>query len=93
MAKRSNGERTSQGGEPEEISDAREKRRTIIGCIEGLDISDMNLGKGVNDDPMERVWAKILIQAVDSGMDESEVSKMFDDLTGLELDPKLEPRR
>ena len=45
---------------------------------------------------MERVWTKILIQAVDSGMDESEVPKMFDDLKGLELDPrrwkKLEQR-
>ena len=90
LTTRSNDERSRAGGESEDKDDEqeKEKRRKIIGSIEGVDIRDMNLGKGVNDDPEERVWAKILVQAIDSGMDESEVSKMFDELTGLELDPK-----
>ena len=48
----------------------------------------MSMGKAVNDDVEERIWAKILVQAVEGGTDESEVARMFDDLTGLDLDPK-----
>ena len=48
----------------------------------------MSLGKAVNDDVEERIWAKILVQAVENGMEESEVARMFDDLTGLDLDPR-----
>ena len=54
LAKRSNAERASSGVESKDEEDAQ-KRRKIIGNIEGVDIRDMDLGKGVNDDPEERV--------------------------------------
>ena len=72
LAKRSSDEfRNSMSpGEDEETSE-REKKRRMIGCVEGVDIREINLGRGVNDCIEERIWDRILIQTVDSGMGSS----------------------
>ena len=47
----------------------------------------MNLDNGVNDDLDEKIWTKILIQVIENNMNDEDAERMYDDLTGLEMDP------
>ena len=76
----------SDGGE--DPGTGRRVRRKTINELEGEALIRDKAQRKVNDDEEEKKWASILVQAVEGGGQEEDAQRIFDDLTGKELDPK-----
>ena len=65
----------------------RVKRRTI-NLLEGGNMTRVEKERKVADDEDEMRWATMLVQSVEGVLTIEESQKIYDDLTGKELDPE-----